>query len=411
MIVSLRLERFKSFESARLELGPLNVIVGTNASGKSNLRDAFRFLHGISLGLKLDDILAGRQNAEIAWERIRGGAAECIFRGAASFRFTVELVRSSQHYVYTIEVGVTEDQAVHVIEETLEEQGQGRLFRATRGAIPHELAIEYHADWNQDDSSNLPLALRDDQPVLSQIPDLGRISGRQRFEVLPVLYALRSMRFFEFSPAAMREPSAAPSSDLGEHGENIAAVLRRICADERRKRSLMSWVSEIMSSEVQDLAFPLDPYGRVYLELKESNGLKTSADAASDGTLRVLALLAALFSPNRPEVLFIEEIEHGIHPTRLHVVTNLLEHWAQHEGVQIVATSHAPLVMAFLSAPVQQHALLTYRGAHGPGTFVQRIVDIPHAREVMESQSLGQLHESGWFETSMNFAASDEAAS
>ena len=48
MFKSLRLERFKNFKDATLELGPFTVLIGSNASGKSNIRDAFRFLHGIA---------------------------------------------------------------------------------------------------------------------------------------------------------------------------------------------------------------------------------------------------------------------------------------------------------------------------------------------------------------------------
>ncbi len=53
MIRELHLERFKNFRDATLTLGNLTLLVGTNASGKSNLRDAFRFLHGISRGYTL----------------------------------------------------------------------------------------------------------------------------------------------------------------------------------------------------------------------------------------------------------------------------------------------------------------------------------------------------------------------
>ena len=50
MITSLRLVNFKNFADETLRVGPFTVIVGANASGKSNIRDAFRFLHGIGRG-------------------------------------------------------------------------------------------------------------------------------------------------------------------------------------------------------------------------------------------------------------------------------------------------------------------------------------------------------------------------
>ena len=57
MLTSLRLTNFKNFQDTELTLGPLTILVGTNASGKSNIRDAFRFLHGISRGYTLAEIL------------------------------------------------------------------------------------------------------------------------------------------------------------------------------------------------------------------------------------------------------------------------------------------------------------------------------------------------------------------
>ena len=63
MINALRLVNFKNFADVTLRMGPFTVIVGANASGKSNLRDAFRFLHGIGRGYTLPDVIGGRYGA------------------------------------------------------------------------------------------------------------------------------------------------------------------------------------------------------------------------------------------------------------------------------------------------------------------------------------------------------------
>ena len=59
MITSVRMVNFKNFADETLKVGPFTVIVGANASGKSNIRDAFRFLHGIGRGYTLAEILGG----------------------------------------------------------------------------------------------------------------------------------------------------------------------------------------------------------------------------------------------------------------------------------------------------------------------------------------------------------------
>ncbi len=96
MFTSLRLERFKNFKDAELKLGPFTVLIGANASGKSNIRDAFRFLHGIARGYSLADIIGEKygEGGERVWTGIRGGTPEITFAGDASFALTSQSCHS-----------------------------------------------------------------------------------------------------------------------------------------------------------------------------------------------------------------------------------------------------------------------------------------------------------------------------
>ena len=78
MITALELHDFKNFAEETLRVGPFTVIVGANASGKSNIRDAFRILHGVGRGYTLADIIGGKFGAggHVEWEQIRGAANE-----------------------------------------------------------------------------------------------------------------------------------------------------------------------------------------------------------------------------------------------------------------------------------------------------------------------------------------------
>ena len=78
MITALRLVDFKNFADETLRVGPFTVIVGANASGKSNLRDAFRFLHGVGRGYTLAEILGGRwgPGGQPEWRPVRGAPNE-----------------------------------------------------------------------------------------------------------------------------------------------------------------------------------------------------------------------------------------------------------------------------------------------------------------------------------------------
>ena len=92
MFTSLRLERFKNFKDAELKLGPFTVLIGANASGKSNIRDAFRFLHGIGRGYSLAEIIGEKygEGGERVWTGIRGGIPEIAFARAPAFALEVQ---------------------------------------------------------------------------------------------------------------------------------------------------------------------------------------------------------------------------------------------------------------------------------------------------------------------------------
>lgn len=93
MLTTPRLERFKSFREAELLLGPLTLLVGANASGKSNIRDAFRFLHGIGRGYTIPEILGEKwgEGGVLQWHGIRGGTREATHLKAETFKLAVSL--------------------------------------------------------------------------------------------------------------------------------------------------------------------------------------------------------------------------------------------------------------------------------------------------------------------------------
>ena len=95
--------------------------------------------------------------------------------------------------------------------------------------------------------------------------------------------------------------------------------------------------------------FPTDPTGKVLATLVEKNGQRTTLASASDGTLRFLAFLAAFLGPHRSSFYFFEELENGIHPTRLGLLLDLIENQVKNKGIQVVATTHSPQLLGHLS--------------------------------------------------------------
>ena len=82
MISELKIRNFKSLESVDLKLGHFNLLVGANASGKSNFLDTLRFLKGVGNGFSLNEILDGKSPSatSLKWDGIRGGSRFAAFR-------------------------------------------------------------------------------------------------------------------------------------------------------------------------------------------------------------------------------------------------------------------------------------------------------------------------------------------
>jgi predicted ATPase len=116
-------------------------------------------------------------------------------------------------------------------------------------------------------------------------------------------------------------------------------------------------------------------------------------------------MIAALLGPEPARFYFFEELENGIHPTRLHLLLSLIEKRVADTGIQIVATSHSPQLLGFLGPESRRHAALVYRLRDTDEAQVQRIMDIPEVAKVVATQDWAKLHASGWLEDAVLLTA------
>jgi predicted ATPase len=225
-----------------------------------------------------------------------------------------------------------------------------------------------------------------------------------------VINAFERMRFLDLSPRAMREPSVPGQTVLGDRGENLSSVLKAICEDEKLKGQLTEWVQELTPMDAVNFKFPTDFQGRTLVTLVEKSGEETSAYSASDGTLRFLAIIAALLGPEHADLYFIEELENGIHPTRIDLLLQLIEQSVAAEVIQVMATTHSPQLLSLLNQETLESASVVYRHEGRPDAQITRVKDIPYVDEVLQRKDLGRLFESGWLEDSLSAAqaTSDE---
>jgi predicted ATPase len=424
MLRWLRLQRFKNFHDAKLQLGPFSVLVGANASGKSNIRDAFRFLHGIARDYTLAEIIGEKwvEGGVLQWRGIRGGTREVCLAGTRTFRLKVGFdevgpffgLGSPRSYGIKVDVGQNPLSHPRVAAEYLRREWSEAVFDShptgdpvSEQGEPNHLAVRLRKGGSQKKYGQR-LTLLDMKPVISQLADHPKLEIRANREgVREALTVLESMRFLDLSPDAMRMPSVPGQSILGDRGENLSSVLEMICSDSSSKDVLLDWIRELTPMDAADFEFQSDAAGRILLTLVEKSGARTSALSASDGTLRFLAMIAALLGPNPARFYFFEEIDTGIHPNRLGLLVQLIEQQVQKGQVQVVTTTHSPQLLGLLQQDSLRNASIIYRSPDSPEASIKRLLDLPHAEEVIAEDGAAYLHAAGWMEDAMAFSESD----
>ena len=418
MITSLRLVDFKNFADETLRVGPFTVIVGANASGKSNIRDAFRFLHGVGRGYTLAEILGGRwgPGGQTEWQSVRGAPNEVArVAGAAPadrFALKAELQLDGFRSSYRIELSrdAGDSSVFRVTREELSTGGWKPIYTSHPG---------YGDPLEQNDETRLwlrmaktgsqrklgsPVAVRSGQPALTQIREHRRLAKSHKDAAQRVIDAFASMRFLDPIPDRMRQPSCPGQTILGDGGENLPTVLREICADAKRRTTMIDWVRALTPMDVDDFQFPIVPLtSRVQLVVLERGGRTCSADSASDGTLRFLAVLAALLADDPANFYFFEEIDNGFHPARQWLLLELIEKQTAKGAIQVVTTTHSPGLLTSINDMTFRNTSVVCRPEDATDAIIRPVAELPDAEKLRTSQGLGRLLMGGWMEDMIAF--------
>lgn len=410
MLKELKLKNIKSFEEATLPLSNFTLLIGTNASGKSNIGDALKFVHGLSRGYKLVELLAGKYDGgDKVWSGVRGGPNDFIRWGSETG--SVDVGFWDNKLAYHIILESAPHLPIQVREEWLKD-GPKTLF---------ETSVIGEADlYVREGDISVRTILEDirqgrghgqsrDEPALSKLSRMLKV-GETSNQVNDLTLGFSTMRFLDLSPAAMREPYFFGPLALGDSGENLSTVLRNLVESEDRERDILEWLRVLTPMDVAALEFDKDARGRVSLVLVEHDKRRTPAESASDGTLRFLAYLALAFSTDVPTTCFVEELDNGIHPSRLRLLVELIEEQSKKKGLQVVATSHSPALLNLLSEDSLLDSLLVYRTEDSSASKVRPLRELPDFESIARRRQPGTLLEAGWFENTveaMDFVEAD----
>lgn len=359
MITRVKIRGYKSLKSVDVQLQPLTVFIGPNATGKSNLFDALSLLSRCVTAKTITE----------AFKDHRGTPVETFFYGAGGLdwllkqptvQFTIEVdielspgvveitnqrireMRSKQaqsvretHLRYTLTVGMTmESGHLGVREEQLAAFNPGDIETVSAKPFIQHLGNK--------------LGLRvEDQEKVYEYPvgkDYTLVSTAYP-PSHPYLVAFREelsrWRFYYPDPKTIREESLLKEAEvLGPLGADVAAFYNTLRTRNLRQFDALKRTLPLLLPEVQDLAIERTTEGLLRLAVME-HGVAYSARVISEGTLRVLALLAITNPLTLTTVIGYEEPENGVHPRRLQLIAELLKNTAS-AGRQVLVNTHSP---------------------------------------------------------------------
>ncbi|HET6883223.1 MAG TPA: AAA family ATPase [Pirellulales bacterium] len=380
---SIRLAGFLSYspDAPAIDLAPLNVLIGPNASGKSNLIEAI-------------ELLRAAPTAFAAAIRDGGGAREWLWKGdRASSQATVDVVTSEAvpvpdlRYFLTFTASGTRTE---ILDEAIEETE--KRFASEKDVYFYYRFQHGRPVLNTCQTSTTTLTTTTPGPTAaatankaqrtlrqlarqSLIPDESVLSQRKDPELYPELYWLGSQfaliqTFREWSfgrYVALRQPQPAdlPTDVLLPDSRNLGLLLNALehtGASQEFNRLLVQFLPRYVrfSTLVQG--------GTVQFYLHES-GLKAPIPATrlSDGTIRFVAMLALLMSPAPPPLLCIEEPELGLHPDAIGLLADLFVSASTRS--QLIVTTHSDTLVSALTDEANSVVVCDYRG----GTVLQRV--------------------------------------
>jgi predicted ATPase len=336
-LIEVSVENFRSLRRVTIPLGRLNVMVGPNGSGKTNVLEVFRFLSDV-IRTDLEPALSAR-----------GGYGHLVFRGGEKvpnfIKIGVKASWTTHSHAgapdeYQLRIESRPGRSLARQERFTFKRTQGRGRRIT---ISGEKAVLIDINPDSSEREQGSIGLRRLSSGLSTLPRLSDDEGGA--EPARVAGQLASFRVFEIDVPKASQPSRFPRGrePLDDDAANLAAFLLALRSrDDGRWDRLREDAREVLPQLVDiDFEYPAGGAREVVVVLHE-RGLRgtTQLADASYGTIRLLGLLALVYDPDPPAMTCIEEVDHGLHPQALElIVDRLREASAQ---TQFMIATHSP---------------------------------------------------------------------
>lgn len=370
----IHIKNFKSFGDQIIDLGNLTVLLGANASGKSNTVSIIRFINNIIL-YGVDDaisLLGGINYASNATI----GKNEPIY---LKFIFDV----SDEEWIRYVDQkegkALWLDEIVSEFEIIPYKRGSGYRIGKEELDIKYttcniingkekreckrtdrNYSIVYEKIGNKVKYKTIDETQYEDEELKDGmgaefISDIINDEAKERKELIlnkldfmipPMLSANNFIKIYDFDPRLMKSSSSITSKRrLEEDGSNIANVIQLILKNKTKKAKLLNLLRDSLPFIEQiDVQNNIDK--SITYRIKEKyNNKAFYSDFLSDGTVNMLALIMALYFENESGIIILEEPERNLHPQLMSKIVEMAKEVSK--GKQIIITTHNPELVKY----------------------------------------------------------------
>ncbi len=312
---NIRLQNWRNFKNAEVELSSRAFLVGPNAAGKSNLLDAFRFLRDVSIG---------------------GLAAAVDSRGGISSLRCVQATSNT-------DIGISVDMG-----SDTEPKLWSYALKFNRHKVLKEPAVV-----SEEVAAGGKLILKrptdrdNSDAVLLTQTHLEQVQQNEKFREIANFF--RSVRYLHVVPQVVRDARRAVSSEDDPFGGDLLARMKATTKKSRDARlKQINKALQIAVPQFEDLVLEDDELGRPHLKARYKHwrprGAFHTEDVFSDGTLRLIGFLWAIGERNAGPLL-LEEPELSLHDAIVEQLPIMIARAQKRSGRQTIITTHSEAML------------------------------------------------------------------
>jgi predicted ATPase len=412
LLKKLILENWKSFRYAELPLDPLTVLIGTNASGKSNVVEALEFLQRIANGENIEAALAGDKTLS----SIRGGVELAARKGENEFTIKALVSGEDDETDYLYSITLITKPIMNNLNETITiiNEKKNNYYPIKFGLTTEKLYLR-SCLLNRSSINVIRLDFIGIESFGTKLNDKNsyqmKIVQEQSLDIINkfILPTIQNIHILNPIPLTMRNYSRL-SENIESDGSNIAGVLAALTDNKKTEveNTLSEYIKDLPEGDIKKVwaekVGRLGTDAMLYCQEEWKSGeiIEIDARSMSDGTLRFLAILTALLTRPEGSQIVIEEIDNGLHPSRAALLVKILKEIGTKRNIDILLTTHNPALLDAFGSEIVPFVVVAHRDSETGESKLTLLEDIDNFPKLFASYSLGQMTTKGAIERSLS---------